>query len=138
MNLVKVIDTTFIRFLVVGFANTAIGASIMFIAYNSLGFGYWTSAILNYISGGILSFLLNRCFTFRSRKKVTPQQIFIFVLVVAVSCGVSYTFSYWLLSSVFKFLSTAWQENLSLFVGMILYTVINYFGQKYFVFRTFK
>ena len=67
-KLQNVVDGTLLRFLIVGVINTIFGTSVMFAAYNLLGFGYWVSSALNYIFGGILSYFLNK-YLVNERKK---------------------------------------------------------------------
>ena len=43
-------NKTLYKFLLVGLINTALGASVMFVAYNMLGLSYWLSSATNYTS----------------------------------------------------------------------------------------
>ena len=58
-----------VRFIIVGIINTLVGAGVMFFMYNILGAGYWVSSALNYIAGSIVSYFLNKYFTFRQKQK---------------------------------------------------------------------
>lgn len=58
-----------VRFIIVGIINTLVGAGVMFFMYNILGAGYWVSSALNYIVGSIVSYFLNKYFTFRQKQK---------------------------------------------------------------------
>ena len=49
----KKIDSTFIRFAMVGVANTIFGTAIMFLFYNVFHLSYWVSSASNYIFGSI-------------------------------------------------------------------------------------
>ena len=60
----KFFDKTFLKFIIVGVANTLFGTAVMFIAYNLLHFSYWVSSASNYVFGSILSYFLNKYFTF--------------------------------------------------------------------------
>ena len=62
-------DVTFWKFILVGIANTLFGAAIMFIFYNLLQFNYWISSVSNYVFGSILSYFLNKNFTFKNKNK---------------------------------------------------------------------
>lgn len=55
-----IIDKKTIKFILVGIVNTIFGTTVMFVAYNMIGFSYWISSALNYILGSILSFFLNK------------------------------------------------------------------------------
>ena len=65
----KFFDRTFWKFILVGVANTVFGTAIMFTFYNVLHFSYWISSASNYFFGSILSYILNRMFTFRNGEK---------------------------------------------------------------------
>lgn len=54
----------------VGVVNTIVGTGVMFIAYNIFSASYWFSSALNYIIGSIVSYFLNRYFTFEYKKKI--------------------------------------------------------------------
>ena len=62
-----VIDGKIIKFLIVGVVNTLFGAAIMFGLYNLVGCSYWLSSAANYFFGSILSFFLNKSFTFGNK-----------------------------------------------------------------------
>ena len=127
------IDKKLVKFLLVGTLNTFIGSLIMFALYNLLGASYWLSSALNYAIGGIVSFFLNKYFTFQNRAKSVKQVLF-FVLNLAACYFVSYFFAKRLMFLLLGNCSQKWRENISLFVGMCFYTVLNYIGQRLFVF----
>ena len=56
-----------LRFLLVGVVNTLIGAGLMFLLYNVANCSYWLSSAVNYVVGGIVSFFLNKYFTFENK-----------------------------------------------------------------------
>ena len=57
-------DKTFMKFVLVGMVNVTVGATVMFVFYNVFHFSYWVSSASNYIVGSIVSYFLNRYFTF--------------------------------------------------------------------------
>ena len=69
MKVFKLIDRTLLKFVVVGVINTLFGSAVMFAMYNLLGCSYWVSSAANYIFGSILSFFLNKHFTFQNQSK---------------------------------------------------------------------
>ena len=92
------------------------------------------ATLANYIPTSILSFLLNRSFTFRDKEKGwRPAARF------AVNIAVCYLLAYGVAQPLVAFLFTAAGEtardNLSMLAGMGLFTLLNYFGQKFFAFR---
>ena len=64
-HLYKVLDATFWKFILVGIANTIVGTAVMFAAYNIFHLNYWISSASNYVIGSILSYFLNKYFTFK-------------------------------------------------------------------------
>ena len=130
----KLIDSTVPRFLLVGIINTLVGCGAMFLLYNLAHWSYWLSSAANYVLGGIVSFFLNKYFTFR-RREWSWGQVARFALNVAVcwllAYGLAKPLVLWALSG-----REVWiQENVAMLVGMCLYTALNYRGQRFFAFR---
>ena len=130
-----------IKFGFVGGMNTLIGTAVMFFAYNALGLGYWVSSALNYIVGSIFSYFANKYFTFKSKKKSLRE-----VLRFAVNIAVCYLIAYGIAEPLVKRIGYYWEwgfstsvlEQIAMVMGMCLFVVLNYFGQKLFVFRSCK
>jgi putative flippase GtrA len=128
------IDKIFVRFIIVGFINTGIGAGVMFALYNCFGVNYWLSSAANYVAGSILSFFLNKYFTFHIR-----QWSAVMVIAFAVNIAICYLVAYGIAKPAVAFLlrqapQPVW-ENIALFTGMCLFTGLNYCGQRIVVFR---
>ena len=87
--------------------------------------------------GSVVSFFLNKHFTFRSREKGAGV-VLRFALNIAVCWALAYGLAkpvmVWLLSG------TGWsqqlQGNLSMLAGSGLFVFLNYFGQRFFAFRS--
>ena len=122
------------RFLLVGAFNTVIGSIIMFGLYNIAGCSYWISSAANYFSVSILSFFLNKHFTFKNDEKSVFQ-----VLRFAINVVVCYTVAYGVAKPlVYKILvaaSPTVRDNGALLTGMVIFTCLNYMGQRFFAFR---
>ncbi|MDO5035145.1 MAG: GtrA family protein [Actinomycetaceae bacterium] len=129
----KLIDATTWKFIVVGIINTIVGTAVMFLAYNWLGFGYWVSSALNYIIGSIVSFILNKYFTFQNKER-SIRQIVLFILNIAVCYLIAYGVAKPLVLAVTAGLSPKMADNLSMGLGMILFVALNYLGQRFIVF----
>lgn len=122
-----------IKFLMVGVLNTIIGASVMFVAYNFFGLNYWISTSLNYIVAGTFSFFANKKFTFKSEGK-TFQKIILFIITL-IFC---YFVAFYLSKKITFFIDISnkkLKENISMLLGMVIYTVLNFILQKKIVFR---
>ena len=125
-----------IRFMLVGVVNTVFGASLMFILYNLFDVSYWWASAANYFFGSILSFCLNKQFTFKADYQ--HRQIMRFTVNIALCYLVSYGISKPLIEALLSQLSANSQDNISMLLGMVLFTIFNYFGQRYFVFKKSK
>lgn len=130
----KLLDKTFWKFILVGIANTAFGAALMFGCYNLLGLSYWISSAANYVGGSILSYFLNKNFTFRNREKGW-KPVLRFALNIAVCYLIAYGAAKPLMRELLKNASPSIQENGAMLVGMVLFVCINYLGQRFFAFR---
>lgn len=130
----KLIDVKLVKFLIVGVVNTAIGAGVMFLLYNQAHCSYWLSSACNYIAGGIVSFLLNKYFTFKNTQK-SLRQIGLFVFNLAVCYIAAYVLAKWMIYRMFANQSENMKDNIALFLGMCIYTGLNYIGQRLVVFK---
>ena len=142
-KLKQLLDPTLFRFLLVGVVNTAVGYGIMFGLYNLAGLhtwgdlGYWISSAANYLVGSVVSFFLNKRFTFRNQERGAGVVLRFAVNITvcwALAYGLAKPFTVWLLSG------TGWspqlQGNLCMLAGSGLFVLLNYFGQRFFAFRS--
>ena len=94
-KLKQLLDPTLFRFLLVGVVNTAVGYGIMFGLYNLAGLhtwgeaGEWISSAANYVVGSVVSFFLNKHFTFRNQERGAGV-----VLRFAVNIAVCWALAY--------------------------------------------
>ena len=144
-KLKQIFDPTFFRFILVGVVNTLVGYGVMFGLYNLAGLhtwgdlGYWVSSAANYVVGSVVSFFLNKHFTFKSREKGAGV-----VLRFAVNISVCWLLAYGLAQPVMGALlggmglSEQLRGNLTMLAGSGLFVVLNYLGQRFFAFRTPK
>ncbi|MBV7507034.1 GtrA family protein [Bacillus sp. sid0103] len=128
-----------VRFILVGIMNTFIGLVCMFFFLNVAGISYWISTFTGNVIGACFSFLLNRTFTFKSNvsfHKGLPK----FFATIFICYFLAYFCSEKLIEWTNQFhpFSTSIEENASVLLGSTLYTIANYLGQKYFVFKNIK
>ena len=132
----KLLKNSFLRFVLVGVCNTLLSLLLMFLLE---GLGYWPSTAIAYAAGAALSFFLNRSFTFHS-EEIFWRSLVKFIVNVAVCYVIAYALAQplvsWVLGSTS--ISPVWQERIAKVVGMGLYTLLNYFGQRFFAFRKRK
>ena len=129
-------DKTFITFLVVGVVNTLFGTIIMFVLYNAFGCSYWVSSFCDYFFGSILSYFLNKHFTFHYQG-TDWRSIVKFALNIIVCYLIAYSLALPLTRYALQsmHLSKPIVENVAMLVGTVLFMVINYLGQKFFAFK---
>ena len=130
----KLLDKTFWKFILVGCINTLFGTAIMFVFYNVFNLSYWFSSASNYFFGSILSYFLNKYFTFKYKER-NWGVIGRFVLNISVCYLVAYGIAKPLVRHLLDGMSVSIQENIAMLVGMVLFTLLNYLGQRFFAFK---
>ncbi|MBT9685478.1 GtrA family protein [Pseudoflavonifractor sp. MCC625] len=136
MKETKFLDASIWKFLLVGVGNTLLSMVLMFALE---GLGYWPSTAIAYVAGAVMSFFLNRSFTFRSQETMGRSAV-----KFALNVAVCYLVAYGIAQPVMEllpqpvFVPDIWWERLTKLVGMGLYTVLNYFGQRFFAFQKQK
>jgi len=135
----KRIDGQFVRFVIVGILNTLIGTTTMFFCYDFLRLGYWISTIMNYVVGSIFSYFANKYFTFK-RKKKDLDEIVRFVINICTCYFLAYSLAKPIIEILIKSvmgqggLEITVLEKCSMILGMGIFVILNYLGQKTFVF----
>lgn len=127
------IDASVYKFVLVGIVNTLFGMSIMFVLYNVFHVSYWWSSAANYFFGSILSYFLNKRFTFKHKGHVASSALrFTLNILVCylLAYGIAKPLILWILSDSTKTI----QENVAMLVGAGLFTTLNYLGQRFFAF----
>ena len=128
------LDGTVIRFIIVGVVNTLFGTAIMFVFYNVFHLSYWISSASNYFFGSILSYFLNKGYTFRYGK-TDFKSIFRFTVNILVCYLLAYDIAKPVMRHLLSGYSQSIQENVSMMLGMVLFVGLNYLGQRYFAFK---
>lgn len=116
----------FINFVVVGLIVVSIDYFFYELFNISSLMSFSNSKKMSFIIGGIFSFFLNKRFTFNSENK-SPITPFLFILLNILSFGMnslSHDFSFKYFSGNYPFL-----------ISTSVSALINYFGQKYIVFK---
>ncbi len=129
----KLLDSSLVRFLIVGVGNTLLSMVLMFLLE---GLGYWPSTAIAYVAGAVMSFFLNRRFTFRSEENFWPSAgKFALNVVICYVLGYGAARLIFSLPLWWDLLPGLLRERLSKLAGMALYTTLNYCGQRFFAFR---
>lgn len=129
----KLFDASILRFILVGIGNTLLSALLMFLFE---GLGYWPSTAIAYALSSVMSFFLNRSFTFKSDAPIGPAAVRFAVNVVVcylIAYSLAQPLAGWALDRTA--IPAIWQERLTKLGGMVLFTCLNYCGQRFFAFR---
>ena len=140
----KMVDRTFVIYLVVGVSNYIFCTGLMFFLFNAWGVSEHVAPLINYGLGSLISFFGSKYLIFPEAKSGI-QQYLRFALEVLICYGVSYyllaplvaklLLQYETVYSLFTFGGGAKVEaNCEMAACSILYAILNYFGQRYFVF----
>lgn len=127
-------DKQFLKFCLVGAANTIVGTAVMYGLRFGFDCGYWFSSAMNYVVGSILSYFLNKYFTFNSRGQ-SWQEIARFVLNIAVCYFVAYGLAKPLVTAVLGNAGEDLRDAVAMLAGMVIFTGLNYLGQRFFAFK---
>ncbi|MCH5303562.1 MAG: GtrA family protein [Ruminococcus sp.] len=141
-------DIKFWKFILVGVLNTIVGTGLQFVFYN-LTFlkdfsetGVLIASSVSYILASVMSYFLNKYFTFKNNEKgIKP--IIRFALNIAVCYAIAYGLAVPLTNyickaneiSMFNMTVESFAANLSMVVGSCLFVACNYIGQRFFAFK---
>lgn len=122
------IRSEFLKFVIVGVANTAVGLGTIFTAWRYLGLAHVPANVTGYAAGLICSYFLNRRWTFNHRGPAR-ESLWRFLLVVAVA----YAANLWVLVEASERLGQ--DSFLPQLIGAVVYTALGYLGSRFFAFR---
>lgn len=142
----RIVDRTLILYVIIGVINFIVCTALMFFLFNFCGFSDHTAPLVNYGLGSVIWYLACKYILF-PQQKTTWAQLLRFVVEVAVC----YILSYYIIAplaseallrsqqvrSAFSFggsEASMVRGNCEMSVGAIAYSIVNYFGQRYFVF----
>ena len=123
-----------IHFGIVGVMNTLIGWVIMFGLYNLAHFNYWLASGISYFVGSVYSYFMNSKLTFKVENK-DKWLSWRFALNIVVCYGVAFGIAKPAVRLLLSSQSVTVVENVAMILGMGIFIVMNFFGQKLFVFR---
>lgn len=133
-NLLTLFDVKMWKFLLVGVLNTLVGEGLSFLLINVTDIGLWWATALPTVLASVMSYFLNKHFTFKNTEKGWKP-----VIRFALNIAVCYLLAYGLAIPLMQWLltdqSAPVRDNLSKVVGMCLFVGFNYLGQRLFAFR---
>lgn len=145
---------SFIFFVIIGIVNTIISLAIQFGLFAVLPeeltvtlfsntftyshFAYWISSATAFTLTSILSFILNKKYTFQNTDSVGKTAIK-FALNIAICYLLAYSLAQPLTTKIIE--STEMNtfgisiDAIAMLVGQVVFTMLNYVGQKFFTFK---
>ncbi|MCM1219937.1 MAG: GtrA family protein [Lachnospiraceae bacterium] len=127
-----------IHFGMVGVINTLMGWVIMAVLYNLIHMNYWLSSGISYFIGSVFSYHANAKLTFKveNKDKWLPWRFAVNIIVCYLTAfSVAQPLVTNLLSAGQQTYSKALIDNVAMLLGMCIFIVMNFFGQKIFVFH---
>lgn len=126
-----------IHFGMVGVVNTLMGWVIMAVLYNLIHMNYWLSSGISYFIGSVFSYHANGKLTFKveNKDKALPWR---FAINIIICYLVAFSVAQPLVEKVLATQPTVIVDNVAMVLGMCIFIVMNFLGQKLFVFRTAK
>ena len=133
-KLLKIFDKTFLKFIVVGIINTLFGTAIMFSSFYILEKLQWFSYDINYWTSSALNYLCNKKYTFEV-KETSSKAIIRFAINLTVCYLLAYGVAKPIALYLFQGAGEKLQGNIALVIGMGLYVLLNYVGQRFWAFK---
>jgi putative flippase GtrA len=135
----KLLDRSLILFLVIGAGNTLLSMGIMYLLYTRLGFERWGATAVAFTVTSVLSFLLNKKLSFQYEGHVWAAALR-FAMVIAAcylfANSLAKPVTEWLMWKLLGASVEAKTIELAAYLTVqVLFTGLNYFGQRFFAFR---
>ena len=121
-------DSTFIKYLIIGVFNTIIGYGVIFILM-AFGIIPEIANIIGYIIGILVSYALNKFYTFKTKSKSKKE---FFRFIVSMICA--YLINLFVLIVLYRYFHI--DKYIATIIASIFYTLSGYVFSKYFAFRT--
>lgn len=137
-----------LHFGIIGVFNTLSGLVLVMVFYNVWHWNYWVASGTSYVIGSIFSYFANKKLTFqvegnswKSALKFAANIAFCYLLAYGIAKPLmrSLMSGYWKeaahrVGDMIHMETHAVEENAAIIVGMGLFIVFNFIGQKFFVF----
>ena len=136
-KILALFDVKMWKFLLVGVLNTLVGDGLSFLLINVTSMGMWWATALPTALASVLSYFLNKHFTFKNTEKGWRPAVRFAVNIAAcylLAYGIAIPVMQWALSGA----DAALRDNIAKLTGMCLFVGFNYLGQRLFAFREKK
>ena len=126
----KFFDKSLVLFLIIGACNTVLSLALQFALFNWAHFGYWGSSATAFAVCSISSFYFNKKYSFQNTEKVWITVCYVLAYYVAQPL------TGWLLNALGWSLEARISDQIAMLVGQVIFTLLNYTGQKFFAFKS--
>ena len=133
-KLLALIDVKLLKFIAVGLLNTAADAGLSFLLINLTDLNMWWCTAIPCAIASVLSYFLNKHFTFKNTEKGLGP-VFRFAVNIAACYLLAYGIAIPLMEWVLSAADPTLRDNLTKVAGMCLFTGFNYIGQRLFAFK---
>ena len=129
-------DRSLLFFLIIGALNTLVSMVGSQLLLGALG--YWGSTALMFAVCSVFSFIFNRKYSFQSKAPLLQSAVR-FTVVIAVCYLVSFGLSDflvpWVVDAFAWPISTEWVTRIAMLVAQVIFTGMNYIGQRLWAFK---
>ena len=134
-----IFDKSLLFYTIIGISNTLLTMGLEFLLNNAFGLPYWWTTSIPFAITSVTSFVFNRKFSFKSKGDLWTDMIKFYLLFIAcylVAFYVAKPISMQILSNT----NTAEKavNNISIIIGQCVFTPLNYFGQRFWVYKKKK
>ena len=136
-KILALFDAKMWKFLLVGVLNTLVGDGLSFLLINVTAIGLWWGTALPMALASVMSYFLNKHFTFKNTEKGW-RPILRFAVNIAACYLLAYGIAIPLLTWALAAQNPVLVRNVTKLAGMVLFTGFNYLGQRLFAFREKK
>ena len=136
-KILALFDAKMWKFLLVGALNTLVGDGLSFLLINVTAIGMWWGTALPMALASVMSYFLNKHFTFKNTEKGW-RPVLRFAVNIAACYLLAYGIAIPLLTWVLAAQDPVLVKNVTKLAGMVLFTGFNYLGQRLFAFREKK
>ena len=128
------LDQTFCKYTAFGVLNLLVCTGLMYVLYHITTLDSWACALVNHTLGGIFSYFFNKRYVFEdsARGWKRPAE---FALSLTVCYLIAYSVALPGVKRILQHWPQANQDRLGMGIGVALFVCLNYFSQRYIVFR---
>lgn len=133
------LDKSLLFYTIVGMSNTLLTMGLEFLLNNVFGLPYWWTTAIPFAITSVTSFVFNRRYSFHSKGNFFSDMLKFYILF-----GACYVLAFLLAKpaaiAIMRSANASEKAitNVSIIVGQCVFTPLNYFGQRFLVYRKEK